>query len=156
MFLWNGIVGYWNWPETSDYHIDPSLFAVMFDEILKQCDPQDGVIDNIIMDPISCNYDLETLLCPANVTNSTEASCLTGVQLNTAQKWYNDWRTVNDTLVFQHFLPGSEWQWNQQIGLLQGPEPSSHGTEYIQYMLGYGPDCKQLLLKVKYLISVDL
>lgn len=112
----------------------------MFDEILKQCDPQDGVVDNIIMDPIGCNYNLETLLCPANVTNSTEAGCLTAAQLVTADKWYNDWRTTNDTVVFQPFLPGSEWQWNSLFGLLQGPEPNDLGTTYIQSMLGYGPD----------------
>ncbi|KIY53923.1 feruloyl esterase B precursor [Fistulina hepatica ATCC 64428] len=136
--LWNMMVGLYNEPVNSSHYVDPSLFSVLGDEMLKQCDPQDGVIDNIIMDPIGCNFRPETLLCTANTTNTS--SCFTGPQLDTVYHWYNDWVEANQTFIFPHFQPGSEWQWDTSIGLLNSDVPSPLGTDYVQYMLGLGPD----------------
>ncbi|KAI7047660.1 putative ferulic acid Esterase/Feruloyl esterase, partial [Hortaea werneckii] len=60
---WTVKIGLYNSPNASASHIPPSLFGVVGAEILKQCDPQDGLVDNIISDPEGCNVNLEAMLC---------------------------------------------------------------------------------------------
>jgi feruloyl esterase len=93
-----------NQPNTTDYHIDPSLFPAIVDEMVKQCDPQDGVTDGIISDPFACNFNFQGLLCtPTNNTN-----CLTPAQLETVYKYYSDWVDVNQTYVFPGVTLGTD------------------------------------------------
>ena len=135
--LQNLKVGLYNLPVGAPNHIDPSLFSVIGAEVLKQCDGQDGVKDNIISDPMSCNFRPETLLCAGNVTNSTAAGCLTNPQIDTLYHIYNDWVEANQTLVFPHLQLGSEAQW---VVLAGSPAPTTLGTDYVKYFLGLGPD----------------
>jgi feruloyl esterase len=130
-------VGLYNLPSSAPYHIPSSLFPVIGAEVLKQCDPQDGVVDMIISDPARCNFRPEALLCAANVTNSTASGCLIAPQINTVYYLYNDWVEANQTFVFPHFELGSEAQWNLLVG---GNQPSTLGTDYVKYMLGLGPN----------------
>lgn len=41
----------WNFPEGAEHTIPESMFNVIGDEVLKQCDLQDGLVDTIISDP---------------------------------------------------------------------------------------------------------
>jgi feruloyl esterase len=131
---WTVKVALYNLPVTADYHIPPVLFPAVAAEVRKQCDPQDGLNDNIIQDPVGCNFRPEELLCAGNVTNAT--SCLTSPQIDTLYKIYTDSISDNQTFVFPHLYPGSEGQWF----LLSGNEPNPLGTDYVRYFLGLGPD----------------
>jgi feruloyl esterase len=92
--LWTGLL---NIPDTDPRHIDSSLYDVIAAEMENQCDGQDGLVDGIISDPYSCNFNFEALLC----TPSTDpAACLTAEQLVTVYKFYNDWVDTNQTYVF--------------------------------------------------------
>ena len=133
---WTIKVALYNLPTTADYHIPPALFPAIGAEVLKQCDPQDGLKDNIISDPIGCNFRPEELLCAGNVTNTTSAGCLTSPQISTLYKIYTDSIGENQTFIFPHLYLGSEAQWL----LLSGDAPNSLGTQYPQYFLGLGPD----------------
>ena len=135
--LWNMKVGLYNLPTTAPYHIPSSLFPVIGDAVLKQCDPQDGLMDNIISDPTRCDFRPEALLCGSNVTNATASGCLASPQIDTIYHLYNDWVEGNQTFIFPHFELGSEAQWDLLVG---ADEPSSLGTDYVKYMLGLGPD----------------
>jgi feruloyl esterase len=64
--LWNMKVGLYNLPTTAPYHIPSALFPIIGDEVLRQCDAQDGLADNIISDPARCDFHPETLLCGPN------------------------------------------------------------------------------------------
>ena len=133
---WTVKLGLYNLPTSADYHIPPALFPAIGKEMLKQCDPQDGLTDNIISDPMGCNFRVEELLCGANVTNATSTGCLTPPQISTLYKIYTDSIGENQTFVFPHLYPGSEAEWL----LLSGDEPLSLGTDYVRYFLGLGPD----------------
>ncbi|EDU44102.1 feruloyl esterase B precursor [Pyrenophora tritici-repentis Pt-1C-BFP] len=133
---WTVKVALYNLPATADYHIPPALFPAIAKEVLKQCDPQDGLADNIISDPVGCNFRAEELLCGANVTNPTSAGCLTSPQISRLYKIYTDSIGENQTFLFPHLYPGSEGQWF----LLSGNEPNSLGTDYVRYFLGLGKD----------------
>lgn len=96
---WTVKIGLYNSPNASASHIPPSLFGVVGAEILKQCDPQDGLVDNIISDPEGCNVNLEAMLCGPNVTNQTTAACLTAEQIGTLYNIYNDYVDVNQYVL---------------------------------------------------------
>jgi len=133
---WTTKVALYNLPATADYHIPSSLFPAIAKEVMKQCDPQDGVMDGIISDPEGCNFRLEELLCALNVTNTIALGCLTSLQIDTLHKIYADSIGDNQTFIFPHLYPGSEGQWL----LLQGDSPNSLGPDYIMYFMGLGPN----------------
>jgi feruloyl esterase len=131
---WTIRIGLYNLPTTADYHIPPSLFPVIAKEVLDQCDPQDGLRDTIISDPVGCNFRPEELLCASNVTNSTSTGCLTLPQILTLREIYHDSFSENGTFYFPGLYLGTEPQWL----LLSGNEPNSLGTDYAKYFLGLG------------------
>lgn len=92
---WTVKLGLYNLPNTSAHHIPPALFTAIGAEVLKQCDPQDGLVDNIISDPMRCDFFPEALLCAANVTDQTAAGCLTAAQIGTLYHIYNDYVDTN-------------------------------------------------------------
>ena len=134
---WTIKLALYNLPVTANYHIPASLFPAIGAEVLKQCDPQDGLVDHIISDPRRCNFNAETLLCGPGVTNQTTEGCLTPAQIGTLTKIYSDYFDVNQTFVFPRLELGSEAQW---IVLLGSNKPSTLGYEYPQYFLDLGPD----------------
>jgi len=90
----------------------------------KQCDPQDGLIDNIVSDPYGCNFDFEALLCKG--TGST--NCLTPAQLETLYKFYNDWVDTNQNFVFPGVALGTD------AGFLMG-QVSTLGYHLFRYFV---------------------
>ncbi|KAK6384099.1 hypothetical protein LTR65_009858 [Meristemomyces frigidus] len=129
---WTVKLGLYNLPNTSAHHIPPALFPAIGAEVLKQCDGQDGLVDNIISDPQGCDFFPEALLCKGNVTNQTAQGCLTAAQIGTLYHIYNDYVDTNQTFVFPHLELGSEAQWPVLLGSY---EPNSLGFEYVQYFL---------------------
>jgi feruloyl esterase len=134
---WTIKAGLYNLPVDAAHHIPTSLFNVIGAEVLRQCDPQDGLKDNIIMDPAGCDFFAEALLCGAGVENGTKADCLTPAQIGTLYHIYNDYVETNQTFIFPHLELGSEAQWPFLLG---ASTPSTYGYEYPQYMLGLGED----------------
>lgn len=133
---WTVKVGTYNGPAGAPNQIPESLFTLIGDEVLKQCDPQDGLKDNVIMNPQQCDLNLEALLCRgSNTTN-----CLSVAQLETLYYIYNDYVDTNQTFVFPHLLQGSESQWSVIIG---NGTANPLGTEYVQYFMGLGPQWTQ-------------
>jgi len=92
---WTLKVALYNLPNTSAHHIPPTLYPVIGAEVLKQCDPQDGLVDQVISDPVGCDFFPEALLCAPNVTNQTSARCLTAAQIGTLYHIYNDYVETN-------------------------------------------------------------
>jgi feruloyl esterase len=128
---WTLEVGLWNLPVDGPNHIPGSLFPAISDEVLRQCDPQDGLLDGIISDPFRCDFFPETLLCGPT---SNTSSCLTAPQLKTLYKIYSDWRDVNSTFVFPHYPLGSEVQYTALLDTDTGL-PSPLGTSWLSNFL---------------------
>ncbi|KAI9742102.1 MAG: hypothetical protein M1834_000492 [Cirrosporium novae-zelandiae] len=122
----------YNAPSTGSNNIPTDMFSTIADEVVKQCDPQDGVNDTIIMNPKQCDFNIEAFLCSGNSTDNY----LTNDQLDTLYYIYNDWVDTNQTFVFPHYEIGSESQWSMGIG--DGEISSTE--EYVQYMLDQGTD----------------
>ncbi|RFU31622.1 hypothetical protein B7463_g4729, partial [Scytalidium lignicola] len=123
---WTVQMGKVNLPANASYSIPASLFPVIEAEVFRQCDSQDGVIDNIISDPVGCNFNPTKLLCRPGVNAS---SCLTAPQLVTLYKLHHDYVETNQTFVFPGMALGSEGQWDYVVGGTVAPNPL--GTDYI-------------------------
>lgn len=106
--LWNLKQTTYQAPADSPHTIPENMFDILVAEVIKQCDPQDGLQDGIISDPQGCNFKPNTLACQAT---STTNECLTAEQLSTLYKIYNDWVDVNQTFVYGHLWRGSEASW---------------------------------------------
>lgn len=113
---------------TNPAAIPASLFPAIRAEVLRQCDPVDGLMDGIITNPYMCDFHPDALLCQG--TNTT--NCLTGLQLETLYTIQHDY-LENATFVFPHLALGSEAQWPVLLGNPNGP--ASLGTQYEQYFL---------------------
>ena len=131
---WSEQVALNNLPATSPAHIPDSLMTgPVAAEVLRQCDPQDGVTDGIISRPYSCSFDPTPLLCQPGTTNTS--TCLTSTQLPTLTALYRDWLTLDtQAIIFPHYALGSE----AQSGFLFNPTnetPSAAATTYIANFL---------------------
>ncbi|KAI8933092.1 hypothetical protein NX059_009735 [Plenodomus lindquistii] len=131
---WTAQVAAYNLPTTADHHIPPTLFPVIQAEVMKQCDPQDGLVDGLISDPNSCTFRPEELLCTPSCNTS---ACLTVPQLTTLDKLYSDFVGENQTFFYPHLNLGSEVNWPVLLG---SDAPNPLGTGYVQYFMGFGAD----------------
>ncbi|KAI1333623.1 tannase and feruloyl esterase [Xylariaceae sp. FL0016] len=134
--LWQLKVGAINLPEDSPRYIPTSAFAMISDEVLRQCDGSDGMKDGIIMDPNRCNFRPEKLLCGPNPSN--QSACLTAAQVSTLKQLYMPMiefdADVHDlTFMYPNFGVGSEIQMPSSFG--QNNTPSLYGTEYAKYFI---------------------
>ena len=98
---WALQLGIWNLPANEPHHISTSKFSIIADAFLEQCDAQDGLVDQIIMQPYSCNFSADALLCDSSTTNTS--TCLTKPQIDTLSLLYNDWQDGNGSLIFPRF-----------------------------------------------------
>jgi feruloyl esterase len=79
--------------------------SLIHDEILRQCDGIDGVVDGIIEDPNLCDFRPETLLC---VDENGSADCLTSIQVEKVRKIFSPLYSEADRLIYPAMQPGSE------------------------------------------------
>jgi feruloyl esterase len=93
--------------------VTPKL-ALLHEAALAACDEDDGVADGVISNPLSCDFDPATLLCPANPEDPNQ--CLTQVEIDTVNKIYAG---LKDPTTGEQFWPGyavgSEDNWAGHI-----------------------------------------
>jgi feruloyl esterase len=85
------------YPNNRRSYIPASMWQVIYEAVLDQCDALDGVVDGIIMDPSKCTFQPEVLLCGMPAANSS--ACLNTAQLNNLKRMYRPWLTDDGTLV---------------------------------------------------------
>ncbi|KAJ5548319.1 hypothetical protein N7513_005553 [Penicillium frequentans] len=110
---WDLKVALDNLPNDAAGHITADLMNVLADEVMRQCDGVDGVVDNIIMDGYACQFRPEALLC--NNTSTNTSTCFNAAQVDTINRVYGDWIETNQTFVFPSFAWGAEAQVSEMI-----------------------------------------
>jgi feruloyl esterase len=118
-----------NLPVTGPQYIPDALFDVISDEVLRQCDSSDGVVDGVVMDYKKCNFYPEALLCAGNSTNTS--SCLTSPQLDTLYKLYEPIIDVNQTWIYPSFNLGTEKQMVASMAIANN-EPGADPLNFIK------------------------
>ena len=101
---WAAYVGVVNLPNTSASHIPEDILGNLTQRVTDICDPQDGVTDNIVMTPWTCDFDSSQLLCQ----NSTEQYCLTPEQKPTFDAIWSDWKDQNGTVISPSLMFGGD------------------------------------------------
>ncbi|KAJ7487257.1 tannase and feruloyl esterase [Mycena galericulata] len=76
------------------------------EEVLKQCDGIDGVLDQIITEPDACEFRPEALLCGRDDVGG--APCLTPPQVEALRKIYSPLYGLDGELVYPRYDPGAE------------------------------------------------
>jgi feruloyl esterase len=61
-------------------------------EVIKQCDPIDGLTDGLVENPMACKFDVKTLACKPGVTGD---NCLTQAQVGMVDKVYGPFKDEN-------------------------------------------------------------
>jgi len=92
--------------------------------VLSACDANDGLVDGVIADPTTCDFDPAVLLCPGEETDQ----CLTAPQLEALMKIYagpSNPRTGEQ--IFPGFALGGEDGW---AGIVTNPTASGLGQGY--------------------------
>jgi feruloyl esterase len=118
------ILGFlWSWIAIHDAAGRPLLSAMQLDSLtaaaVKQCDPEDGLRDGIVSDPLRCRFDPAMLACARHPGKD----CLTAQQVTAVRRVYRgarDPRTGRQ--IFPGWIPGSESGWGAY--LLDPGEPA--------------------------------
>ena len=93
--------------------------------VLQQCDATDGVRDGVLENPMACRFDPRVLACKEGADG---ADCLTGAQVEAAQKIYGGARnTRTGTQVFPGLEPGTERNWS--------PRPVGYAVDLFRHMV---------------------
>gem|GEM_PF-262160 len=97
---------------------------------LAACDANDGINDNLISNPLTCNFNPAVLLCPG----VDSPDCLTAGEIDSLVKIYS---SVYDPTSGEQFWPGlepgSELGWMGWGSLL--PDPWVLSLAYFKYMI---------------------
>ena len=106
--------------------------GLIHDEVLRQCDGLDGVIDGIIEVPDRCYFNPKTLLCPPG--NST--ACLNAQQVQQLEQIYAPYTYPNGTLIFPRMNPG-----NEVFAVLKffAGAPFSYSQDWFRYVVLNNP-----------------
>ncbi|KAH8669157.1 feruloyl esterase B [Xylariales sp. PMI_506] len=104
---WGMYLYYLTGPANASTFLTPTQWAVVNQEVLRQCDTLDGAQDGIIEDPDLCWPVIETLIC--NGTESPDTSpCITGTQAQTVNSVFQDFYGPDGTEYYPRLNPGGE------------------------------------------------
>lgn len=131
---WTTKVGAYNLPVNASNHVPDTMYPVIADEAIRQCDGADGVPDGIISAPDKCDFKVEALACSTPGVN--QSACLTDDQVQTVKNIYADYY-AEGKFAFPGLNVGSEQEW---FVILSGTEPSPLGEKYINDFLFDDPD----------------
>ena len=89
-----------------------NLLQVLNQQVLQACDADDGIIDGVLDNPYSCEFDplrdLSDLQCPAGTSSD---SCFTDAQLQTITDFYSGPHDDDGIEIYPGKTLGSEMQW---------------------------------------------
>ncbi|KAK7050668.1 carboxylic ester hydrolase [Favolaschia claudopus] len=90
--------------DTSPKYLPRELWGAVSEEILRQCDGLDGIVDGIIADPDECDFDPSVLRC----TEERATDCLTAPRERALRNIYSPLYGLDGELMFPRYAPGAE------------------------------------------------
>lgn len=92
-------------PPGSPTFVTRAQWAIVHQDVLKQCDMQDGLADGILEYPYACQYDPSGLVCSEGSNTTT---CLTPLQVETVKGVHAPLLNDYGDLVYPRLAPGAE------------------------------------------------
>lgn len=105
---------------------------MIYDDMLRQCDNIDGLLDGIIENPALCHYRPEALLCKPG-TGKNDSHCLTGEQANTVRQLLPPLYLEDGKLIYPAMYPSPSIDGTPD--LLYSGEVFSLTVEWLRYVL---------------------
>lgn len=116
-------------PNNGSNFIAPEAWKTwIHEEVLRQCDGLDGVMDGIIEDPTLCKFDATKLECGSGDSKK----CLSEHQVQQVTKIFSDYTYPNGTLIYPAMAPGGEI--NSATGLYAGT-PWALSQDWFRYVI---------------------
>lgn len=110
-FLWNAL------KTRNESFIPQEKLELIRGRVVEACDEIDGVEDGLIENPLRCEFDISTLDCEEDASNTS--SCLTAEQVEAAKAIYAGPKSSLDhEFIYPGFSLGSESEWMMQEGEL--------------------------------------
>jgi feruloyl esterase len=113
-------------------YIPVEKLAIINRAALDACDMNDGLLDGLIEDPPSCDFDPATIQC----AGPDGPSCLTAAQVDTVRKIYEGAKFNFGAPIYTGFERGSELTWAFMIE----KEPFSVNMNYFKGIVFEDPD----------------
>ena len=111
-----------------DSLIPPSKLPMITEAAVAACDALDGLVDGLIDDPRSCDFDPATLQCPG----PDAPTCLTAPQVQAVKEIYDGPRNPRTgELIYPGLERGGEFGWPGDRGSL--------GRDFYKYMVFEDP-----------------
>lgn len=114
--------------------------------ILAKCDVMDGLEDDILGHPSSCNFDPSELAC----TGAENDSCLTDPQIDSVRTFFAATDIANGRYTWPEFLPGSQFRaapWaDDGTGTRRAGYIEMLMDGYIRFMVAQDPSIDPLAL----------
>ncbi|KAK7565291.1 tannase and feruloyl esterase [Phyllosticta paracitricarpa] len=122
----------WNAQKTKgDAYLSQDLLNHITSKVIEACDLDDGAADQLVQNPLSCKFDIDTLACEPGAPNST--TCLSDVQLQAAKAIYAGPKDARDgAVVYPGFTLGSEAVWAEGQ---EGALADSYATALLQNLV---------------------
>ncbi|KAH7322529.1 tannase and feruloyl esterase [Stachybotrys elegans] len=102
-------------PPGSPTFLSPAQWDLVMNDVLRQCDALDGIVDGFIEDPDLCSYRPENLLCSKS---DPSKDCLTSAQVGTVNAFFSDLYGSDGRLIYPRLQPGAD------------PHPYGSGSPY--------------------------
>ncbi|KAJ3899663.1 Tannase/feruloyl esterase [Lentinula edodes] len=116
--------------------------GLVHNNILKQCDAIDGVVDGIIEDPSLCDYKPEGLICSPS---GNVSDCLTAEQAQALRLVFSPLYNTSGKLMHPRQQPGSENA--DYVGEMYGGELIQFSADWFRYVV-YNPSLDIATLNV--------
>ncbi|KAJ6437383.1 feruloyl esterase B [Purpureocillium lavendulum] len=128
-------LGIFDLPAGSPHFINYTQFPIIGQEVIRQCDGADGVLDGIVSAPQLCNFNFGKLQCGAG-SALPPSTCFTVPQIETIKKIYGDWISSSGDFLYPGMTLSSEFLWYTVLG---GTAPTPFGVGYQRYFLYNDP-----------------
>lgn len=120
--------------------LSAAQWDLVYEDILRQCDGLDGLVDGIIEDPDLCQYRPEELIC----STKQNSGCITGEQAATVRAVFSPVYGPDGKLVYPRFQPGA----NSTARFFAG-EPHDYPVDWFRYVIHEDPSWNPATLNVK-------
>ncbi|KAJ5517875.1 Tannase/feruloyl esterase [Penicillium expansum] len=137
-------------PANSSTFVPLPLWSTIYDDMLRQCDNIDGVLDGIIENPAQCHYRPEALLCNPG-TGNNDSLCLTGEQANTVRQLLSP-LYLDGKLIYPAMYPSPSIDGTPE--LLYGGEVFSLTVEWLRYVLHNDPSWDPATMNITDLLAM--
>lgn len=118
--------------ESKDFIRADVWSTFIHNEVLRQCDHLDGVLDGIIEYPDLCTFDPSVLLCKPDETAGP--TCLSDQQIGVVRKVFEPLRYTDGSVIYPGMQLGSE---QRAIDRLYAGKPFTDSRDWFKYVV-YG------------------